>query len=443
MQNTVLGTPYGEYTIQNPERKQLTGRHRRSHRTGRGLLQALLAIIIVGAGIAGAVIFIKLKKPPQRKEQSVQAPLVEVVQLHSKDIRMTVQGYGTVSPKVQVDIIPEVAGKVVYIHPELIVGGLIRGNETILRIDPRDYELAVRQAEAAVADASVQLETQQAEGEVARTEWSQLHPDTEPTSSLVLREPQIRKAKAMLDSSEAQLATAKLRLERTSLSLPFDALITTENVDLGQYVVMGQSLAKAYGTGSVEIEVPLKDSELAWFDVFENSIFSNGDRDSAKGTPAEVKVAFAGAEHIWKGSVVRTTGQVDRTSRMISIVVEVPEPFKVIEGRPPLLPGIFAEVLIQGNTLDNAVAVPRDAIRDGNHVWLVNGNRLLIQPLKIVRVDKNFAYVASDVLDKANVVISSLDAVVDEMVVRTEADVTRQDEQVKNNGDQPDKPEGN
>ena len=436
MQNT-------EYRIQSLERQRGASKHRRFHRTGRGLLQALLAMVIVGAGIAGAVIFIKLKRPPQRKEQAAQAPLVEVMQLQSKDIPMVVQGYGTVSPKVQVDIIPEVAGKVVSIHPELIVGGLIRANQKILQIDPRDYELAVRQAEAAVADARVKLETEQAEAEVARTEWSQLHPDTEPTSPLVLREPQIRKAKAMLDSSEAQLATAMLRLDRTSLSLPFDALITTENVDLGQYVVMGQSLARAYGTGSVEIEVPLKDSELAWFDVFENSIFSDGDPNSAEGTPAEVIADFAGAEHTWKGHVVRTVGQVDRTSRMISVVVEVPEPFDALNGRPPLLPGVFAEVLIQGNTLRNAVAVPRDAIREGNQIWLVNGNRLGIRPLKIVRVDKSFAYVASDVLDKANVVISSLDAVIDGMEVRTEADVTPRGEQAGGDGDNPDKPEEN
>ncbi len=434
-----------EYRIQNSERKQRIGRHSNSHRTGRGLLQALLAIVIIGAGIAGAVIFIKLKKPPQRKEQSEQAPLVEVEQLHSEDIQMVVQGYGTVNPKVQVDIIPEVAGKVVYIHPELIVGGLIHANQTILRIDPRDYELAVRQAEAAVADASVQLETQQAEAEVARTEWSQLHPDTEPTSPLVLREPQIRQAQAMLDSSKAQLATAKLRLERTSLSLPFDALITTENVDIGQYVVMGQSLARAYGTNAVEIEVPLKDSELAWFDVFENSIFSDGNPNSAECTPAEVRATFAGAEHTWKGYVVRTTGQVDKTSRMITVVVQVLEPFKVVDGTPPLLPGVFAEVLIQGNTLGNAVAVPRDAIREGNQVWLVNGNRLRIRPLKIVRVDKNFAYVVSDVLDEANVVISSLDAVVDGMEVRTQDDVAPEGKQEagRGDGDKPNKSEEN
>jgi RND family efflux transporter MFP subunit len=422
------------YRIQNIKHQRMVG---------RGIWQALLATIIIGAGIASAFIFYLLKKPPERKEQALQAPLVEVVQLRSKDIPMMVQGYGTVNPKVEVDIIPEVSGKVVYTHPELIVGGLIPANKAILRIDPRDYELAVRQAEAAVADAGVLLETEQAEAEVARTEWKQLHPDTEPTSPLVLRQPQIRKAKALLDSSQAQLATAQLRLERTSLSLPFDVLVTTENVDLGQYVVMGQPLAKGYGTDSVEIEVPLKDSELAWFDVFENSIFSNGNSDSAKGTPAEVIADFAGAEHTWKGYVVRTTGQVDKTSRMISVVVEVPEPFDARNSRPPLLPGVFAEVLIQGNTLRNAVAVPRDAIREGNQMWIVNGNRLHIRPLKIVRVDKNFAYVVSYDLDKAKVVISSLDAAIDGMKVRTEANTTTPGEGVENIGDKSNKPEEN
>lgn len=411
--------------------------------TGRGLLQALLAIVIVGVGIAGAVTFYLLKKPPERMQQDLQAPLVEVIQLHSEDIPMVVQGYGTVIPKVQVDIIPEVAGKVVYIHPGFIVGGFIPANQTMLRIDPRDYELAVRQAEAAVADAKVLLETEQAEADVARTEWKQLHPDTEPTSPLVLRQPQIRKAQALLDSSEAQLATTQLRLERTNLSLPFDVLITTESVDLGQYIVTGQPLAKAYGTGSVEIEVPLKDSELAWFDVFENSIFSNGNSNSAKGTPAKVIADFAGAEHIWEGHVVRTAGQVDETSRMISVIVVVPEPFNAEKCRPPLLPGVFAEVLIQGNKLRNAVAVPRDAIRQGDQIWIVKDNKLGILPLKVVRFDKNFAYIVSEALDGANLVVSSLDAAIDGMKVRIESDATTPREQDTKISDQSNKPEEN
>ena len=385
-----------------------------------GRLQPLLAVGIVIAGVLIALVFIKLKKSPQRMEQDVLAPLVKVEQLHVQDIPMVVRGYGTVSPKVEVDLVPEVAGKVVYIHPELKVGGLIPANRKILQIDPRDYELGVQQADAAVADAQVKLETEQAEAKVAHREWNELHPNTEPTSPLVLREPQIRKAKAALESAKAQLATAKLRLERTSLSLPFDALIISEKVDPGQYVVVGQSLGRAYGIDAVEIEVPLEDDELAWLDVFENSISVNGDRASAKTMPAKVKSDFAGAEHVWSGYVVRTTGQVDKTSRMISVVVEVPKPFDTSNGAPPLLPGVFVEVIIEGKTLRNAVAVPRDAIREGNKVWLVNDGRLRIRSLEIVRADRNFAYAVSGVDDEAIIVISSLDVVVDGMVVRTQ-----------------------
>ncbi len=407
-----------------------------------GFLQALFAIIIVILGIGAVVLLLKYRKQPERMEQDIQAPLVKVEQVRVRDIPMVVKGYGTVSPKVEIDIIPEVAGKVVFIHPELKVGGFIRRNENILQIDPRDYKLAVQQAEAAVADATVLLETEQAEAQVARKEWSDLHPGIEPGSTLVLREPQILKAKATLDSAKAQLATAKLRLERTSISLPFDILIASESVDLGQYVVTGQPLASAFGTEAVEIEVPLQDDDLAWFDVFGSSIFADDNQRAGK-TTATVKADFAGTERLWEGFVVRTTGQVDRTSRMISVVVEVPEPFKVTQSGSPLLPGLFVEVLIHGKTLHNAVAIPRDAVREGNRLWLVKDNLLRIQPLDVVRADKDFAYVVTGIEDKTDIVTSSLDVAVDGMKIRTEAVLTASDEQNKPDDIDPSSPEEN
>ncbi|MFQ6034457.1 MAG: efflux RND transporter periplasmic adaptor subunit [Sedimentisphaerales bacterium] len=403
------------------ERKP-TERSDKVYKMGRGLLQALLTFVIIAVGILVALMFIKLRKPPQRVEQEVLPPLVKVQQLHVRDIPMVIQGYGTASPKVEVEIVPEVSGKVVSLNPQLKAGGFIPAKEQILKIDPRDYELAVQQAQAAVAEAQVRLDIEMAEAEVARREWQQLHPNTEPTSPLVLREPQIRQAQAALESARAQLATAELKLERTSVFLPFDALIISEKVDLGQYVVAGQPLGVAYGVESVEIEVPLEDEELAWFDAFENSTAVNGSSASSKPAPAYVKAEFAGAEHTWKGYVMRTTGQVDRTSRMVSVVVEVPKPFDTSGGKPPLLPGAFVEVFIEGKTLENAVAVPRDAIHDSNKVWLVNDGRLHIQPLEAVRADKDFAYVVSGVDDKAMIVLSTLDTVVEGMQVRIEVE---------------------
>jgi RND family efflux transporter MFP subunit len=299
---------------------------------------------------------------------------------------------------------------------------LIRANEEIIQIDPRDYELAVQQADAAVAEAQVRLDTEEAEAAVARKEWEQLHPNTEPSSPLVLRDPQIRRAEASLKSATAQLDTARLRLERTSLSFPFDVLVISERVDLGQYVVVGQSLGSAYGIEAVEIEVPLEDDELAWFDVFDSTAQLNGSGTAGKSSTALVKADFGGAERVWQGHVVRTTGQVDRTSRMVSVVVEVTNPFDTSDGKPPLLPGVFAEVLIEGKVLESVVAVPRDAVRESDKVWAVNDNRLHIKTLEIARADKDFAYAISGLEKGAQIVVSSLDMVTDGMAVRTQAD---------------------
>ncbi len=388
------------------------------------LKQLVISLSIIALGILLTIILIKSRRPPQRKEQEILAPLVMVKQLKARDIQMVIRAYGTVSPKVEVDIVPEVSGKVVSVNPELKAGGLIAAGEQILQIDERDYKFAVQQTNAVVADAQVKLEIEMAEAEVARREWEQLHPDTKPNSPLVLRESQVRKAKAALESAKAQLATAQLRLERTSLSLPFDALIISEKVDLGQYMVAGQPVAVAYGIDTVEIKIPLEDEELAWFDIFEDSTSLNSNRALSRKTPAVVKADFAGAEHTWKGYVTRTTGQVDKMSRMISVVVEVPKPFERSNGRPPLLPGIFALVLIEGKVLKNAMAVPRDAIHDSNKVWIVKDGSLHIEALDIVRADKDFAYAMARVDQNATIVTSSLDTVVEGMKVRTQLEQT-------------------
>ncbi|MHC4640177.1 MAG: efflux RND transporter periplasmic adaptor subunit [Planctomycetota bacterium] len=400
------------------------------------LKQVLITLCIIALSVPLTVIVIKSRKRPQRKEQDDLAPLVMVKQLKAADIPMVIRAYGTVSPKVEVDIVPEVSGKVVSVNSELKAGGFIPAGEQILQIDERDYKFAVQQTDAVVADAQVKLEIEMAEAEVARRAWEKMHPGTEPNSPLVLRESQVRQMKAALESARAQLETAKLRLERTALSLPFDALIISEKVDLSQYMVAGQPVAVAYGINTVEIEIPLEDEELAWFDIFENSASLNGYRALSRKTPAVVKADFAGAEHTWKGYVTRTTGQVDKMSRMISVVVEVPKPFERSNGRPPLLPGIFAEVLIEGKILKNAIAVPRDAIHDSNKVWVVKGDSLSIQSLDILRTDKDFAYTKAGVDQNATIVISSLDTVMEGMKVRTQlgqSAVARQISQDPNN----------
>ena len=387
-----------------------------------GLIQLLLVVVIVIVGVLIAVVFIKFKKPVQRQEQIVLAPLVKVERLDRRDIRMIIRGYGTVNPRLQVEIVPQVSGKVVWVNPQFKAGGFIRRGELILKIDPRDYELSLRQANAAVAEAQVMLDLEKAEAKIAKEEWQRLHPGKEPDSPLVFREPQIRQRQARLESADAGLATANLNLERTQLSLPVDAVIMNERIDLGQYVMIGQSTGAAYGIESMEIEVPLEDKELAWFAIPDNMVSISTAEGSNKGAIARVSANFAGEEKCWLGYVVRTTGQVDKTSRLISIVVEVSDPFKDSGSTPPLLPGMFVEVSIEGNILKNAIAVPRDAMHNRNEVWVANDGQLYVQPLDIVRADRDFAYASSGLDDGDMIIVSSLDMVIEQMEVRIQTE---------------------
>lgn len=393
-------------------------------------LQVLLVLVILGVGVSIAVLLKYTRKAPAKVEKKVVAPLVKVQPVHQQDIQMVVQGYGTVQPKIQAEVVPQVSGKVVAINPNFKNGGFVGAGETLITIDPRDYELVVQGAEAEVARAEVELDLEKAEAEVSRQEWEQLNPGKEPPSPLIVREPQIRQAQTRLKAAKAQLATAELSLERTRVSLPFDGRVVSETVDLGQYVTAGQSIGKIYSIEAVEIEVPLEDWELAWFDIPVNPISFNGNSSAKTGSKVEVRSQFAGGVHTWQGYVVRTTGEIDKTSRLVSVVVEVAEPFKGANGRPPLLPGMFVELLIKGKTLNSAISIPRDAMHEDNKVWVVEKGRLHIQQLEIARADQDFIYTSSGLEDGAMIVLSSLDIATEGMKVRMQLEMPAETNQL-------------
>jgi RND family efflux transporter MFP subunit len=320
------------------------------------------------------------------------------------------------------EVVPQVAGRVVYVHSELRAGGVIRANEKIAQIDPRDYELAVRQAQVAVADAEARLDTEIAEAEVERPEWAQPNAETGPDALRRLRELRIRRARAALELAETQLALTELELERTTISLPFSAMITGKVVELGQYVQIGQRLATAHGIDAFEIEVLLDDEDLARVDAL-RSPAALADGTDGELAPVRVRAEFAGVRHTWNGYVTRTAGRVDPASRKVPVVVEIAKPLEASAGKPPLWPGVVAEVLIAGKTLDHAIAVPLEAVREGNRVWLVDDGRLAARFLEIMWINAAHAYVTSGLPDGALVVANPIDGLEEGMTVRTSKDI--------------------
>jgi len=372
-------------------------------------LKFVIPPIVVIAGIAAAAMIASARKAPPRVDRPPLGPLVEVLPTEINDVPVVITGHGEVVARVAVDIVPQVAGQVVEAHPSLVAGGFFDAGEVLVVIDPRDYDLAVERAQAAVARAKVTLEREQAEAEVAREEWYGLHPDEEPTA-LVIREPQIRQAEAEYAAAVADLSVAKLALERTGISLPFDGVVVSENVDVGQFVGNGSRLATVYGTDVVEVRVPLDSREMAWFDV--------PSRRGGTGSSAEVSASFGGTRSVWQGQVTRMEAQVDQISRMVHVVIEVPKPYDTSADHPALLPGSFVDVRISGRTLDEVVSVPRYAVREGGQVWVFADGRLQIRDVTVLRAGRQQTLISSGLAEGDLVIISSLDAVTDGMTVR-------------------------
>ncbi len=415
-------------------------------------IQGAVALGVLVLGVLAAVLLVKAEQPPETRASSHPGPLVEVIRSEQTDVTMTVEGYGTVEPRVMVPVVPQVSGRVVTVHPSLAAGGLIRAGEPLIGIERSDYELAVErsdaslagarsaveQAEAAIEQARTQLQIEQAEAEVARAEWQARHPDT-PADPLVLREPQIRRAEAAVSSARAQRAAAgasvrqanaaldeaKLNLSRTSIALDDDVRVLSESVDVGQYVAPGQVIATVYGVGAMDIVVMVDDRDLAWFDVPGLSPSSTG---AGVGASVTIVADFAGRSFEWSGRAARMGGQVDVQSRLVPVIVEVADPFAQADGRPPLVPGMFVKAIIHGRTVPNLLIAPRHAVHDGDTVWVVRGGRLRVVKVDLARATRQTAYITAGLRDGERIVTSLLDTITDGMKVRTPADAEVKDE---------------
>jgi RND family efflux transporter MFP subunit len=373
-----------------------------------------ISVVLIALGVVGFLVLTASKPEMKKRKPPAPVPMVRTIQTNSGPQTVYIRGEGTVGPLREINLVPEVGGKVVGVSPALVNGGVFRRGNTLLQIDPVDYELAVTLAKAKVKDAESRLELAEEEALAAVEEWRLLYPDSSSEDkkppALVAKEPQLAAAQARLEADKADLRKAELNLERTRVKAPFDGRVGEEKVDIGQYVSPGQNLGNLYSTEAAEIVVPLEGGDLFWFDV---PAFTSTD---GRGAPAMVRANIAGRELSWPGKVVRTEGRLDERTRMIHVVVWVDKPYA---RKPPLVFGLFVTVEIEGRKIENAAIIPRGALRQGNVVWVVDQeSRLRFREVEVARIQGEEVLVTKGLEDGENVVSTPLKAVTDGMVVR-------------------------
>jgi len=384
-------------------------------------LKIILPLLILVGAVVGAMAMIASKPEVETRRPEAKPPLVRVIPVEIRDLRLTVSSQGTVAPRTESQLVPEVSGRVIRVAPSFVAGGFFSEGEPLVEIDSVDYRQAVVRARAEVAQCKLRLAQEEAEAEVARREWDELGKGE--ANPLTLREPQLEDARAALDAAGANLESAERDLERTVVRAPFDGRVRQKSVDMGQYISRGTPVATVYSVDIAEIRLPLPDDECAFVDL---PLVYRGEEATETGPRVTLRADFAGHFHEWQGVIVRTEGEIDPRSRMVHAVAQVKDPYgrrKESPDRIPLAVGMFVQAEIEGRAVQDVAVLPRTALRPNGRVFVIDpDDRLRFRTVTVLRAARDSVIVSDGLEPGERVCLSSLDVVTDGMQVRVEGE---------------------
>lgn len=376
------------------------------------IFRALLPLLlIIGGGAAWS--YFQATAPVMKKAQPKRsATMVETMAASLGDARVTVSVMGTVTAAREVTLKAQVAGVVKTVSSHFMPGSLVEKGETLVRLDPSDYQVSVRKAKSALADATASLAIEQGSQNIAREEvklLTQISSDTVPETDLALRKPQLAQAQAEVAQAQADLDQARLDLSRTVITAPFNAMVLERSVNEGSYVGSQEDLVTLVGTDEFWVEAMVPLDQLSYLDPTRPG-----------GCPATI--ASQTGPGSWEGRVVQVTGKVNDSGRMATVIVAVKAPLgtQAHPAATPLMMGDYVRVSITGRTLTGVISLPRSVLQDDNTLWINRDNTLDIRQVSLAWKDRANVYIASGVTPGEAIITSGLAVPVQGMPLKTE-----------------------
>lgn len=362
-----------------------------------------LICTIVAAAVGVAAMLGQMKPPPETRETADLDLLIEVMPLEASTVDFNITSQGVVRPLTETIVSAEVSGAIVEVSRKFVAGGVFSANETLLRIDPTNYEVELEQAQALVRQRQIEFdgaEKLKSRGYRAETEYAS--------------------AAAALASARAEQVRARRNLERTDIRLPYAGMVRAKEVDVGQYVNVGSRLGVTFGTGVAEVRLPLTDSDLAFIDLP-----APGDADRDAGSAVTLSAEYRGRHATWPARIVRTEGIVDDRSRVTYAVARVEDPYGLQrrDAHVPLRMGTFVSADIVGTSVANVIRVPRQALRGNSELIFVDeDDRLRIRSVDILRTDRDHAYLSAGAEAGDRISLTAIESPVNGMRVRVDGE---------------------
>ena len=366
-----------------------------------------IAILVSSVGVFVSLINTKPVLSTSAKEPVPVA--VRALNINLAPMTLSVSSEGNVQPKVETKIVAQVSGEVIELSPSLVAGGDFSKGDVLLKLDPRDYEIALARSKAALSRAMAE---QRFAAEEASRVKSLYNDQLASMAQLQNAQRLASVADAARQDAKASVDRAQIDLERTVIQAPFNGRVRTEDIDIGQFVPKGAMVAKVYDTDRLEVRLPLADAQLAYLDARYAQTGLAGDMPASVTLTAD----YAGTEQTWDAKLLRTEGDISTKSRFLYVIAEVTETVNSNGVRLPV--GLFVDAAIQGRTVDNLVSIPRTALRPDNSVMVIDDDeRLHFRDVSVFKLSDSNAIIANGLASGDRISISPLQFVVEGMPV--------------------------
>ncbi|MDD3676967.1 efflux RND transporter periplasmic adaptor subunit [Thauera propionica] len=340
-------------------------------------MRRFLPLLILAIAIAGFVLLRATRPAPPAVEARERVWRVEAMTATPETIQPTLVLYGRVEAPDRVRAAAPVSGRVL----ELKVrdGDRVEAGAVLARLDPRDLQPRVVQAEADIErerirhrhdlDAVKQERTllALAEAKVARFEklknarlgaesaFDQAREEAARVQlSLTQREQAIAEHPARLAQLQAKLAEARRDAQRGEITAAFAARIGKVEVAAGDQVQPGQTLLSLYA------------SETLYLRARVSAIYAEELRGALqRGERLTADAEFGGGRVT--ATLERIAGEAD--ARGVEVLLRLDE-----RSRVPA--GAFLNAVLQRPPVETVVALPPSALHGGDRIYTVRDGRL-------------------------------------------------------------------
>ena len=355
-------------------------------------------------------LLISIKPEAQFQKPEIVHQLVQTFMALPQDIEVKIRSQGTIRPEKEIVLTSEVNGKITWISENLSDGANFDEGDTLLKLDKRDYELALILTESSLFQARAALEREEAEADLANKEWQRV--GTGDASSLTLRKPQLAQARAVLAAAEAAHEQAKRNLERTVVPAPFKGRVRNKMVDLGTNLFPGNPIAEVYATDFLEVRLPIADKDIPFLGIpMDGTLLPEGKRPQVR-----LFANYGGRDIEVNGYILRSGSEIDPKTRMISLVAAVPVT-ENIEIANSLKVGMFMNAEISGLNYSSIIIVPRYTVKDET-IWVVQDKKLRRKSVEVLRYEDDFALIKDGLEAMDKVLTTRLSYYIDGMSVR-------------------------